>query len=163
MPPSNWSRRSSGIEGALRRAIIGDLSTHYANPYTEFLTLPSRLANVIELGRNDDLARRQLEASPIVLREYLSEMLDAGYLKHVTGVLQVLKDYLVSDPNGRKAHKVMANDPAAILESFQDDERLDERWRANSLASMRRTIATKRTAWARLAERLLSAIGSKRI
>ncbi|WDF73617.1 hypothetical protein [Novosphingobium sp. KACC 22771] len=138
---------------------VGELRIPIMHP---FHCLQSRLANVIELGRNDDLARRQLEASPIVLREYLSEMLDGGHLKHVIGVLQALKDYLVSDPNGRKAHKVMANDPAAILDNFQNDERLDERWRANSLASMRQTIATKRTAWARLADRLLSAVSSKR-
>lgn len=111
-----------------------------------FHCLQSRLANVVDLGRNTDLARRQLEASPIVLREYLCEILDAGGQKHVTGVLQALYDYLISDPNGRKAHREMKNDPADILDRFQDDERLDERWREKSLRSMRRTLAERRSA-----------------
>ena len=139
---------------------VGQLRIPVMHP---FHCMQSRLANVIELGRNTDLARRQLEASPIILREYLDDMLGAGQVKHVTGVLQALRDYLLSDPNGRKAHRVMANDPARILDHFQHDERIDARWRERSLASMRRTIASRRTAWGALTERLMTALQSKRL
>ena len=40
-PASNWSRRSFGIAGSLRRDIWGLLFTHYARPHTEILTVPS--------------------------------------------------------------------------------------------------------------------------
>lgn len=109
--------------------------------------MQSRLANVIELGRHTDLARRQLEASPIVLREYLSESLDDGAHRHVTGVLSALGTYLLSDPNGRKAHRVMQNDPLLVLKHFTGDQRLDERWRQKSLAPMLGRIHRKRIAW----------------
>ncbi|MEC3909432.1 hypothetical protein U5A82_02770 [Sphingobium sp. CR2-8] len=109
--------------------------------------MQSRLANVVTLHRDTDLARRQLEASPIVLREYLFEALAAGGHRHVTSVLQGLADYLLSDPVGRKAHKVMKNDPAAVFAHFQDDDRLDERWREKSLGAVRQKIAERREAW----------------
>ena len=108
--------------------------------------LQSRLANVADLERKDQLARNQLEASPIVLRAYLDELLGEGKHKHVTGVLQSLHDYLKRDVTGRKAHLHMANDPAAILDAFRDDERLDRRWREKTLASMVRAIQSKRAA-----------------
>jgi hypothetical protein len=121
--------------------------------------MQSRLANVTELHRNTALAKRQLEASPIVLREYLSEVLGSGQHKHVTSVLQALYAYLISDPNGRRAHRIMTNDPAAVLSHFQGDERLDERWRTKSLVSMLQTIADRRTSWRAMKARLKNAIG----
>lgn len=124
----------------------GELRVPIMHP---FHCMQSRLANVLELGRRTELSLRQLEASPIVLREYLSELLDCGEHKHVTGVLQALYDYLLSHQNGRKAHKTMKNDPALILTAFQNDERLDARWREMSLASMRQVVDDRRTAWVR--------------
>lgn len=109
--------------------------------------MQSRLANVVALHRDTNLAHRQLEASAIVLREYLAEMLAIDAHRHVTSVMQSLHDYLLTDPIGRKAHKVMKNDPAKILAYFQDDERLDERWREKSLAAMRQAIMDRRSAW----------------
>ena len=109
--------------------------------------MQSRLANVVALHRDTDLAHRQLEASPIVLREYLAEMLAIDAHRHVISVLQSLHDYLLTDPIGRKAHKVMKNDPADIFAYFQGDVRLDERWREKSLAAMRKRILSKRIAW----------------
>ncbi|WP_341896752.1 hypothetical protein [Sphingobium sp. YR657] len=123
--------------------------------------MQSRLANVVTLHRHTDLARRQLEASPIVLREYLFEVLASGGHRHVTSVLQGLSDYLLSDPVGRKAHKEMKNDPAAIFARFQHDDRLDERWREKSLAAIRQKIADRREAWHMMVlRRLLKGAGS---
>ncbi|MAO03334.1 MAG: hypothetical protein CL804_02210 [Citromicrobium sp.] len=126
-----------------------------------FHCLQSRLANVIQLERETDLAYNQLNASPIVLREFLFEQLDSGQSRHVTGVLQALYDYLSSDIVGRKAHKHMRNDPSAVLDTFQNDERLDERWREKSLRSMRASLKSKRTAWGMMAERIKDAFSRK--
>lgn len=109
--------------------------------------MQSRLANVVDLHRGTDLARRQLEASPVVLAEYLSERLDDGGAKHVTGVLQSLHQWLLTDPTGRRAHHHMGNDPIRILDRFTGDERLDERWRRLSLVPMRDRVVERRTAW----------------
>ena len=122
---------------------IGELHVPIMHP---FHCMQSRLANVVGLGRRTELALRQLEASPIVLREYLREVLANGGHKHVTGVLQALYKYLITG-TGRRAHNEMKNDPATILAAFQDDERLDAKWRELSLASMLRTIDERRTAW----------------
>lgn len=126
-----------------------------------FHCMQSRLANVVELGRRTDLALNQLEASPIVLREFLLEQLSNGHSKHVTGVLQALYDYLAKDIVGRKAHRHMRNDPASILDLFQDDDRLDERWREKSLRSMRESLRSKRTALGLMADRIKRALGIK--
>lgn len=127
-----------------------------------FHCLQSRLANVVQLERSSDLALTQLEASPIVLREFLCEQLKTGHGKHVTGVLQSLYDYLSADMVGRKAHRHMRNDPASILDAFQDDKRLDERWREKSLRSMRMSLRRKRSALGVLAERIRQAFGAAR-
>lgn len=135
---------------------VGDLHVPVMHPLH---CLQSRLANVIELGRRTDLAKRQLEASSIVLREFLSERLaDSGH-KHVVGVLQALHDYLLTDATGKKAHREMENDPAAILDFFQDDDRLDDRWRQMSLRSMREKIADRRTAWGMMRARIRQVFG----
>lgn len=89
--------------------------------------LQSRIANVVTLHRKQDVARRQLEAAPIVLREYVAEMLDLGLHREATSTLEGLFKYLRSDVTGKQAHKVMTNDPARILDHFADDARIDER------------------------------------
>ena len=45
----------------------------------------------------------------------------------------------------------MSNDPAAILDGFADDPRIDERYRANTLKSMREQLRQRRSSWARMA------------
>lgn len=127
---------------------IGELHVPIMHPLH---CLQSRLANVVTLGRHTELVRNQLEASAITLREFLSEQLNDNKTKHVTSVLQALYRYLTTDIVGRKAHKIMKNDPAEILGSFQDDERLDPRWREMSLHSMRQSIERKRSAWRSMA------------
>lgn len=112
--------------------------------------LQSRIANVVTLHRKQDVARRQLEAAPIVLREYVSEMLDTGQHQEATTTLRRLFEYLRSDVTGRQAHKVMANDPAKVLDHFADDPRIDARYREHTLAGMRAQLAERRSAWGRM-------------
>src|SRR5512143_3784608 len=62
-PPSSSSSRASEIRGALRRAMGNLLSSHYARPYTECLTLPP--------------VRRPSPASPdqvLILRERTQQL-----------------------------------------------------------------------------------------
>jgi hypothetical protein len=113
--------------------------------------LQSRVANVLELKRTTDLATRQLNASPIVLREYVGHMLDLGSNREATATLEQLFEYLRSHLNGRRAHKVMANDPATILDHFAQDVRIDDRYRALTLDNMREQLRQRRSAWARMA------------
>jgi hypothetical protein len=89
--------------------------------------LQSRVANVIKLERGDDVAPRQLEASPVIVREYITEALASGDEKEATRTLQRLYQYLRSDMYGRRAHEHMRRDPAEVLNVFADDERIDER------------------------------------
>jgi hypothetical protein len=53
----------------------------------------------------------------------------------------------------------MRNDPAMVLAAFQEDERLDERWRHLSLAPMRQRITDRRTAWGAMKARIRGVIG----
>ena len=112
--------------------------------------LQSRVANVVRLGRRHDIALRQLEASPIVLREYISEALDDGEHREATRTLELLFEYLRSDIDGKQTHKVMCNDPAAILDHFSHDSRIDERYRENTLSNLRVQLAARRSAWGRM-------------
>lgn len=106
--------------------------------------LQSRVANVIGLGRRDDTSRRQLNAAPIVLREYLDETLAAGATREVTKSLRILFDYLRQDIGGRDAHLHMKNDPLEVLRAFMNDERLDPRWRNLTLTPMTTRIERAR-------------------
>lgn len=126
---------------------IGTLKVPIMHP---FHCLQSRVANVVTLHRKQDVARRQLEASPIVLREYVNEMLTAGDHREATDTLEQIFEYLRSDVVGKGAHRVMKNDPASILDHFASDERIDARYRDNTLTNMRRQLADRRTAWGRM-------------
>lgn len=126
---------------------IGTLKVPIMHP---FHCLQSRIANIVTLHRKQDVALRQLEASPIVLREYISEMLAAGDHREATDTLEQIFAYLRSDVVGKGAYRIMKNDPADILDYFAEDERIDARYREKSLANMRRQIAERRSAWGRM-------------
>ena len=117
--------------------------------------LQSRVANIFDLGRNDGTSRRQLAAAPIVLREYIAQSLADGEKREAIDILQALFEYLRSDINGRKAHRILNYDPINILRHFRSDERLDARWREKSLAGMIAQLEGKR----RFLDRVLTALG----
>jgi len=107
--------------------------------------LQSRVANMLELGRQDETSQRQLAAAPIVLREYIDEALADGAQREAIESLQALYKYLRMDINGRKAHRILRHDPIDIFRHFLKDDRLDIRWRARSLANMIVQLEEKRT------------------
>ena len=108
--------------------------------------LQSRVANVVKLGRSDDVALRQLAAAPIVLQAYVDEMLRVGDFREATTTLQRLFDYLRSDIEARSCPNLPMRDPVTVLQAFQRDRRLDWRFRWFNLRSMRRKLAAKRRA-----------------
>ena len=106
--------------------------------------LQSRVANVVTLGRHDDVAMRQLAAAPIVLQAYIDEMLAEGDVKEAKLVLQRLFEFLRGDIAARKCPELPMRNPAEIFAAFQRDRRLDLRFRWFNLRSMRRTLRSRR-------------------
>lgn len=104
----------------------------------------SRVANVIQLHRKDDVSRRQLGAAPIVVREYVSEMLALGEQDEATRTLQRLFEYLRSDISGRVAHRHMDSDPASIIDHLATDERIDGRYRQHNIPAMQEALRRKK-------------------
>lgn len=104
--------------------------------------LQSRAANVIDLGRRDAVSRRQLDAAPIVLREYISEALgpqqapDPKRARVALSVMNSLAHYLTSDIWGAKVHRFTENNPLEVLRAFRHDPRLDERNRETQVQRM---------------------------
>lgn len=102
---------------------------------------------MITLGRNYDVAKRQLNAAPIVLREYISEALgdgsDPNRTRVATSVLKSLDAYLQTDIVGRRLHMRMKNNPLGVIRAFEGDPRLDERYREKQLKRMITDISAR--------------------
>lgn len=99
--------------------------------------LQSKLANRLVTGRTGASAQAQLEATSVVLREYVSEMLDQATkpsIKLAMRTLERLGDYLQRDINGRHADQQMARDRLVVLEQFATDGRLPELYRQHQVA-----------------------------
>jgi hypothetical protein len=106
--------------------------------------LQSRIANVVRLHRQDETARRQLAAAPIVLEAYIDEMLRLGDLREATGTLASLFQYLRSDIDARACPTLPMRDPSSIISMFIRDKRLDWRFRWFNLRAMRRKLGAQR-------------------
>lgn len=120
---------------------VGQLALPIMHPLH---VLQSRVSNVLRLEPppSSDLAsetrsrRRQANAAPIILREYVEERLSMGEPRGAQGTLRQLAYWLGSHPDGKRATEATVNDPLEILTAFAGDERLDARWREHNLASM---------------------------
>jgi hypothetical protein len=94
----------------------------------------SRFANLNILGRNDPVAIRQAQASLIVLREFIKDLIVAGSPKVAMRILHDMY-YVIKDEHLRKpTDAVHRLDPMPILREFLGHEGLDERWRTLCLA-----------------------------
>ena len=118
--------------------------------------LQSRVANIIKLRRIDEIARRQAEAAPIVLRAFIADALADGDQRAATDTLQALFKYLRRDYYGRDAHKVLTHDPLEIIRYFANDARIDGRYRSHNMVSMLAEITRHRTVLLRMVDRLFS-------
>jgi len=103
-----------------------------------FLCLKSRIANMLHpmLGRRDNFAWAQLHAVVAIVRVHIADALEAGDWKEARNCLSDVFEYLRSEPFGRAAKQELGVDVLEILRRFQDDERIDERYRKQSLAKM---------------------------
>jgi hypothetical protein len=120
----------------------GEIEVPIMNPLHCF---QSRVTNVIgPLRRSDATAMRQLNASPIVLQAYVSELLDAKDTREAQGTLAGLFHFLRTNPYGRDAHLACSTDPADILRHFSEDPRLDERFRKFNLSQMHFQLMRRR-------------------
>lgn len=129
----------------------GEIAVRLMHPLHCF---QSRMANIIKLHRADDTARRQAEAAPIVLREFIAEALEDGDVRAATDTFQALFKYLRRDIYGRQSHKYLRHDPLNIFRHFLHDPRLDERYRTLSLAVMVAQLERRRTALGRVVDTL---------
>lgn len=106
--------------------------------------LQSRAANVMTLRRTDDATMRQLGAAPIILREYVADLLADGDVQEAQATLQALFQYLRSDTHGREVHQHSRRDPLLVIEAFADDERFPELYRQHNIRSMLNELARRR-------------------
>lgn len=121
----------------------GELSIPVMHPLH---CLQSRVANIINLHRKDDVAIRQLNAAPIVLQRYIDELIDLGDVREAKRTLQALFSFLEGSPEGRRAHTLDSRDPGDIIIAFRGDRRLDVRYRWFNLRSMSMKIRHRRNA-----------------
>lgn len=116
--------------------------------------LQSRVTNLVKLERRDDTARRQAEAAPIVLREFISEALADGDQRAAIDIFAGLFAWLRSEPEGRVAHRHLTTDPLDVMRHFLEDERLDPRYREFQLTSMIHKLEKKRGVLGRILDKL---------
>ncbi|MDI3559849.1 hypothetical protein [Bradyrhizobium sp. Arg816] len=102
------------------------------------LCLKSRIANMLHpmLGRRDSFAWAQLHAAIAIVRVYIVDALEEGDWKEAKSCLSDVFEYLRSDRFGKAAKNELGVDVLDILRHFQDDQRIDERYRKQSLVQM---------------------------
>ena len=95
--------------------------------------------------RTDAIARKQLDASLIVMRIHIEEALADGDLKEVKECFRTLKRYLRSDTYVKRADRDLSADALDIIKAFVEDQRLDPRYREKQLRMMIAKIERKRS------------------
>ena len=103
--------------------------------------LRSRLANINILHRDDAQSVRQAAASIRIVENFLDDLLhDPLRRKHVQAALLDLS-YAIRDLHaGKPSHLRHTLLPESILDAFQEDARLDQRWRSYVLRPCRRRV-----------------------
>jgi hypothetical protein len=102
------------------------------------LCLKSRIANMLHplLARRDSFAWAQLHAAIAIVCVYIADALDADDWNEAKNCLSDVFEYVRSDQFGRVAKQELGVDALEILRRFQDDQRIDERYRKQTLAKM---------------------------
>jgi len=129
------------------RARLPDRTTLIIPILHPIACLKSRVANVLNpaLRRTDAVALRQLQAAPIVVREYILEALEAGDFREAQTCLRALFEYLRSDEYGQRVHRDLQIDLLEIIRGFATHPRLDERFREHNVQTMLRVIEERRS------------------
>lgn len=121
---------SAQIDGIEHRAQIAVLHP--------ILCLKSRVANMLHPGlmRRDQFAWKQLHAIIAVVRLYIDDALRDGDWQEAKECLSDVFEYLRSNPFGKAAKRELGVDILDILKHFQNDERIDGRYRKMTLSNM---------------------------
>jgi len=100
------------------------------------------------LGRHDELSIGQATAAQRVLIAFLDDLLeDRWRFRHVQEVLLDVSCTIRDAHRRRASHLALGLEPEIILDSFQDDARLDGRWRERVLGPCRQRVSR----WLRVA------------
>jgi hypothetical protein len=110
------------------------------------LCLKSRIANMLSpiLMRRDPFAWAQLNAAVIVAQRHIDEALGRDDWDEAHQCLSAIFSYLRSDEFGKKADVELNVDALDILRAFQNDERIDRRYRNFQLKQMITKIEKRR-------------------
>lgn len=111
------------------------------------LCLKSRIVNILNPAtrRTDRIARTQAEAAIVIVQRFISDALDDpdGW-KDAHACFREIFRYLRSDEYVKFADIKIDIDPLKILQAFEDDERIDRRYRNRTLKPMIVTIEERR-------------------
>jgi hypothetical protein len=110
------------------------------------LCLKSRIANMLSpiLMRRDRFAWAQLNAAMIVAQRHIDQALGSGDWNEAHQCLSAIFSYLRSDEFGKKADIELNVDALDILRAFQNDQRIDPRYRGFQLKQMITKIEKRR-------------------
>ncbi|HZH50299.1 MAG TPA: hypothetical protein VEZ16_00305 [Microvirga sp.] len=92
--------------------------------------LRSRLSNLNDLKRRDEIALNQARASIVVLRAFVADLLTQGLWRQAQTILHALYFVIRDGHCGKASHLQLGLQPEIILRQFIDHPGLDERWRA---------------------------------
>lgn len=104
----------------------------------------SRVANIDLLSRRDPVSIRQARGSVFVLRAFIDELLDRQETRAAQDVLRDLFYTLKQTYFGGWTHRQLDLRPDDVLAAFQDDSRLDPRWRQHQLSKFITAADTSR-------------------
>lgn len=114
----------------------GECKTFVIGIHHPFACMVTRVTNICYLKRSDDMAYKQLQIAPVVLKCYLDKLIDLyGNCAELNIILTKLHIFLRRNVYGRKVHLFSQSDPLCVLESYRFDERLDERFRRHQIAT----------------------------
>lgn len=110
------------------------------------LCLKSRIANMLypTLKRRDLTAWTQLRAAIIIVQRHIEEALSDGDWIETHECLQALFRYLRSDEFGKRADELLGVDVLDIIRAFENDERIDKRYRNFQIKHMIKKIEQRR-------------------
>jgi hypothetical protein len=110
------------------------------------LCLKSRVANMLSpiMRRRDAFAWAQLHAIIVVVQRHIEESLARGDWTEAHQCLSALFRYLRSDQFGKKVDQELNVDVLEIIRAFQDDARIDRRYRNFQLKPMITKIQGRR-------------------
>jgi hypothetical protein len=112
------------------------------------ICLKCRVANILSpaLKRSDEISKRQLKAAVAILGCYIDEALDdpAEGWSDAKACFSDLFAYLRSDEYGRVADNKLDVDPLEILKRFEDDARIDARYREKQLKKFIAVVEKRR-------------------